>query len=149
LNQVGFDGKMYLQAIVRDITPRKKAEARLAMLTERLRLANAAAAIAVWEWDLRTNKLVCDRRWFEIFGVPYNESGEFSYTRWAQMVHPADWPGLEAELRETIARKGQSQQEFRIYREDGKLCYLHAAETVILDESGEPIRVVGVNLDIT
>ena len=135
--------------VVRDITARKQSENHLKTLTERLRLAAATAAIAVWDWDLRTNEVVWDDRAFEIYGLPPDPKGRITYQIWADRVHPEDLPGQESALKQIIAEKRQGFREFRILRPDGSVRHVQAAEAVISNESGTPVRMVGVNIDIT
>lgn len=149
LNRVDLGGKFFVQAIVRDVTVRKQTEIRLQLLSERLRLATNAAAIAVWEWNLQTNEIAVDQRLYEIYGLPTDPQGRFTYTQWTQCVHPDDLPEQEAALQKTIAAKSHGTREFRIQRPDGTLCYIYAAEIVIRDDKGQATRVVGINMDIT
>jgi len=134
---------------VRDITTRKQAEDSLKTLTERLKLATATAAIAVWDWDLGTNDVVWDDRAFEIYGLPPDSKALITYQLWADLVHPEDLSDQEAALKRTIAEKGRGLREFRIIRPDGTVRHVQAAEAVITDERGAPVRMVGVNVDIT
>jgi PAS domain S-box-containing protein len=134
---------------VRDITARKEDEAQLKTLTERLKLAAATAAVAVWDWDLRTNEVVWDDRMFEIYGRPVVPEGRVSYQLWAESVHPDDLPGQEAALQQSIAEKSPGALEFRIIRPDGSVRHVQAAEAVMIDEHGTPVHMVGVNIDIT
>lgn len=149
LNCVELGGEQFLQAIVRDITARKQAEERLKVLTNRLKLATEAAAIAVWEWNLQTNEVLGNERLFEIYGCPVESNGHFTYEQWRRQVHPDDLPEQEALIQRTIATKGQSVREFRAYRLDGSLRHIHAADITLTDERGEVTRIVGVNIDIT
>lgn len=149
LNRVELGGEQFLQAIVRDITARKQADARLKLLTDRLKLATDAAAIAVWEWNLQTNEVLGNERLFEIYGYPVEPNGRFSYQQWARQVHPDDLPEQESAIQKTIATKGQSVREFRAYRLDGTLRHIHAADITLSDDHGKVTRIVGVNIDIT
>jgi PAS domain S-box-containing protein len=134
---------------VRDITARKQSEAQLRTLSERLKLATATAAIAVWDWNIQTNEVIWDNRMFEIYGLPSVPDGRVTYQIWADRVHPDDLPGQEAALKRTIAEKNHGSREFRIVRPDGSIRHLQAAEAVIADERGTPVRMVGVNIDVT
>ena len=136
-------------AAVRDITGRREACDQLKTLTQRFQLATAAAAIAVWDWDLSTNTAMCDERLLEIYGLPNTGNGRMTFEQWAKLVHPEDLPGQEAALQRTIREKGQGFREFRIIRPNGALRHIQSAEAVITDDRGTPIRVVGVNIDIT
>ena len=138
--------RSYLE-INRDITARKHAEAELKVQTERLSLATRAASIGVWDWDLRTNLTVWDNTLFEMFGIP--RMVPMPYENWARLVHPDDLPNAEASLERTIRLKTQDYMEFRIIRPDGSLRHISSAQGLVLDEHGNPIRMVGVGVDIT
>jgi PAS domain S-box-containing protein len=133
--------------INRNITARKHAEAELKIQTERLSLATRAASIGIWDLDLRTNLTVWDDTLFELFGIP--KVVPMPYERWAGLVHPDDLPNAEASLERTIRLKTQDDVEFRIVRPDGSLRHISSAQGVVLDEHGNPIRIVGVGMDIT
>jgi PAS domain S-box-containing protein len=131
----------------RDISERKQAESELRLQTERLSLATRAASIGVWEWDLRTNQSIWDDTCFEMYGVPRNEP--MSYQKWSRLVHPDDLAQVEESLQRVIRLKTQDSVEFRIVRPDGSLRYTSAAQGIVLDERGEPVRMVGINIDTT
>ena len=133
--------------INRDISLRKLAESELRLQTERLSLATHVASIGVWEWDLRTNQSIWDDTCFEMYGVPRNEA--MSYDKWARLVHPDDLPKVEASLQRAIRMKSQDYVEFRIVRTDGSLRHVSSAQGAVLDEQGEPVRMVGINIDVT
>ncbi len=104
---IGPDGSVESVAgSTRDVTGRKKAEADLRLLNQRLSLATAAAEVGVWDWDLASNALTWDTTMFEIYGIP--PVGELPYEAWAAAVHPEDLPPREAVLQKTVAEKGQA-----------------------------------------
>ncbi|MBZ5491294.1 MAG: PAS domain S-box protein [Acidobacteriia bacterium] len=144
------DGAGTLQRILeinRDISLRKQAESQLRLQTERLSLATHVASIGVWEWDLRTNQSIWDDTCFEMYGVPRNEA--MSYDKWARLVHPDDLARVEESLQRAIRLKSQDYVEFRIVRTDGSLRHVSSAQGAVLDEHGEPVRMVGINIDVT
>jgi len=133
--------------INRDITARKHAEAELKIQTERLSLATRVASIGVWDFDVRTTSAIWDDILFEIYGIPRMVA--VPYEDWARLVHPDDLPRTEASLQKTISLKSQDYVEFRIIRPDGVVRYISSAQGVVLDQQGTPIRVVGIEMDIT
>ncbi|HLK08031.1 MAG TPA: PAS domain S-box protein [Candidatus Angelobacter sp.] len=133
--------------INRNITARKQAESQLRLQTERLSLATHVASIGVWEWDLRTNQSIWDDTCYEMYGVPRHES--MDYQKWARLVHPDDLARVEESLQRAIRLKSQDYVEFRILRTDGSLRYVSSAQGAVLDEHGEPVRMVGINIDVT
>jgi PAS domain S-box-containing protein len=133
--------------INRDITARKHAEEQLHSLMERLSLATRSASIGIWDWDLRTNTTVWDDAMFEMFGIP--KVVPMAYEEFVRYVHPEDLPKEQASLQRAIQGKAQDAVEFRIIRPDGSIRHIYSAEGVVLDETGNVVRVVGTAVDIT
>jgi PAS domain S-box-containing protein len=130
-----------------DITNRKEAEAERWLLTERLSLATAVAKVGVWELELLNNTLTWDATMSNTYGIA--PAAAIPYEKWTGAVHPDDLPAAEAALRNVIEQKGQGSSEFRIVLSNGAVRHVAAVQGVILDTSGEVLRVIGVNMDIT
>ncbi|MGZ7052762.1 MAG: PAS domain-containing sensor histidine kinase, partial [Candidatus Angelobacter sp.] len=141
------NGEIRTSLALRDISARKHAEAELKIQTERLSLATRVASIGVWDFDLQTNLSIWDDILFEIYGIPRMVA--VPYENWARLVHPDDLPKAEASLKRTISLKTQDYVEFRIIRPDGVVRYLSSAQGVALDRQGTPVRVVGIEMDIS
>src|SRR6186713_1863761 len=62
-----------IQVTMRDITERKRREARLHQSEERLTLAFAGAQEGVWDWNLETGAVVYSPRWKEMLGYGPDE----------------------------------------------------------------------------
>jgi PAS domain S-box-containing protein len=58
-----------LGALQAAVQAREKSETYLADLTERMAMANQAAGIGVWDWDLVQDQIVFDERMTALFGV--------------------------------------------------------------------------------
>jgi diguanylate cyclase (GGDEF)-like protein/PAS domain S-box-containing protein len=144
-NEVGEPARIF--GIYTDVTERKQAESKLQSLTERLSLATEVAKLGVWDWDLVTNTFTWDATMFEIYGITPVVSMPFE--RWSGAVVPEDLPEVEAALRSAISEKGQGSAVFRITRGDGAVRHVSLAERAVLDEQGNVVRVIGVNMDIT
>jgi diguanylate cyclase (GGDEF)-like protein/PAS domain S-box-containing protein len=130
-----------------DVTARRAAETLLGLEAERLSLATAVARLGVWEWDVTSGALTWDATMFDIYGLP----GEthLVYETWSSAVHPDDLPRVEATLQRVIAEKGRGGADFRILLPDGSQRNVAAAERAVLDEHGNVLRLIGVNMDIT
>ncbi|MBE2214600.1 MAG: CHASE domain-containing protein [Opitutaceae bacterium] len=136
--------------IAHDLTERRALEQSLRIEQSRLRLANEAAGIAVWEWDVATGTLTWDAAMFALYGMAPTVGGRVSYDDWRHCVHPDDLLAQEAALQRTVREAGRSQREFRIIRYgDDEIRYLSASDLAILGPDGRAVRVVGVNRDIT
>lgn len=133
--------------MAKDLSTTKQTERDLKSLALRLGLATQAMQAGVWDWDVRTNVIDWDKKMYEIYGQPVN--GPVTYQKWADAVVPEDFPHAEATLQRVIASKSSASAEFRITVPNGALRHIHAAEGVVLDDAGEVVRVIGVNIDTT
>ncbi len=130
-----------------EITARKQAEQEMRNSARRLSMATQALEAGIWDWDVTTNQIFWDEKMHEIYGLPKDQS--INYQLWTKTVLPEDLPKAEATLQNVIASKSQDSAEFRIKLPDGTLRHILAAEGVVLDEHGQVVRVVGVNIDVT
>src|SRR5664279_1676506 len=73
--------------------------------TGHLRLAIAAAGVALWSWNVDTNRFTMDERAFELWGVPLNEY--VSFDDLSAHVHPADRDRVMAAFAATRAIVGR------------------------------------------
>jgi PAS domain S-box-containing protein len=148
LNIFSNAGKHYIQAIVRDITERKKAEETMFQLSERLQIAARAAKIGIWDWDIVNNELVWDDAMYQLYNIKKEEFGG-AYEAWAQNVHPGDKVRLNEELQSAMLGKTEYTPEFRIIWPDGSIRHIKADSQTFRDQDGTPLRMVGTNIDIT
>jgi two-component sensor histidine kinase len=80
--------------------------------TEHLRLAIAAAGVALWSWNVDTNRFTMDERAFELWGVPLSEYVTFDDL--SAHIHPADRDRVKAAFVATRALVGPYEIDFRI-----------------------------------
>lgn len=137
-----------VMTVDRDITAYKHAEAELKRVNERFALAAAAARLGVWDWDIAKNELVWDDMMYALYGI---KRGDFSgaYEAWLQGVHPDDRAHCDEVSK--LARLGEREYdtEFRVVWPDTSTHWLKAYGRVVRDGEGNPIRMTGVNFDIT
>jgi PAS domain S-box-containing protein len=139
-----------------DVTDRKQAEAerqRLMSLLhqkqEWLDLAHAAAKLGSFDWNLQTNVNLWSKELEAIYGLQPGEFGG-TYEDWAKWIHPDDLAKAVAEL-ERCASTGTNEYftDFRITKRDGSIRWLQARARIFYDDAGKPLRMVGVNIDIS
>ncbi|WP_109488471.1 PAS domain-containing sensor histidine kinase [Occallatibacter savannae] len=131
-----------------DITHRKRVEQALVENEQRLRLAQQAAAIGTFEWDLRTN----ENRWTPELEAMYGlDPGTFGRTQndFEQLVHPEDRSKVLEDVNLALRTGVPAQAEWRTTWPDGSIHWILGRWQTFKDESGVPARVAGINIDIT
>jgi diguanylate cyclase (GGDEF)-like protein/PAS domain S-box-containing protein len=146
---VGCGGRGAVIAHV-DITSNKRAEAALAESEERWKFALEGTGEGVWDWNLQTGKALFSRRWKEMFGYSEGDIGDAA-SEWESRVHPDDLPGVMERIHEHLDGKTPiATSEFRMRCRDGSWRWtLGRGKLVSRGPDGQPLRIVGTNVDIT
>ena len=132
-----------------DTTERKQAEEALVRSEERLRLAQGAAKLGSFDWNLVTGEVVWQPETEHLWGLPPG-GYQGTYAHWRGLVHPEDLPLAEARVKAALANPELPYEiEHRIVRPDGSVRWIFAKATAIRDAAGKPVRMVGINMDIT
>src|ERR1700757_3690889 len=134
--------------IARDITERKLAEEALRASEERLRLAQQAARVGTFDWNIRTGVDTWTPELEAMYGLPPGGFGG-TQTVFENLVHPDDRAGV-IELVDGSLKTGQpANGEWRVVWRDGSVHWIAGRWQVFMDASGEPSRMIGVNIDVT
>ena len=133
---------------VSDIDDRIKAESKLSDLANRLKIANRAGGIGIWDFDVIRNIIKWDDKMYELYGFG-KESFGGAYESWLNAVHPDD--AGKAAIAITMAVTGEKDYdiEFRVIWPDGSIHHLKALGEVQFNVSGKAYRMYGTNYDIT
>lgn len=139
---------LWLMGITEDITELKKNEEALKENEQRLRLATTSAQIGIWDLDIEHNILKWDDRMLELYGISRKD---FIGSReaWVNALHPDDKDSAIEIYYSTLRENKDYNTEYRIVWPDGTVKTMHGTALVIRDSHGKPIRMTGVNRDIT
>jgi PAS domain S-box-containing protein len=134
--------------MVANITERKQAEEALRASEERLRLAQQIARIGTFDWNIRTGVNTWTPELEAMYGLPPGGFGE-TQTAFENLVHPNDRAGV-IKLVDAAMRSGHpTKGEWRVVWADGSVHWIAGRWQVFMDASGEPSKMIGINIDIT
>lgn len=132
-----------------DITDQKLAELALRTSEERLQLAQRAAGIITWDWNLLTDELVVSSPAPPSLGLHFETLPRNSADLFQKLVHPEDRERVQAAVREAVKGGSDYAVEHRVLTPHGEIRWLAARGVSIRDESGWVVRMVGVSADVT
>ncbi len=141
------DGNITL-AVFHDITDLRNTELQLREAKERLEAAASAGIVGIWDWDVVNNRLVWDKVMYQLYGTREEDFGG-AYEAWSSALHPEDREFAEREIQAALKGEREYTPEFRVIWPDGSVHYLKAMSHTTFDPDGKPLRIVGVNYDLT
>ena len=143
-------GRAYMIGVARDITLRKRTERQMARAKERLDLALEGSRLALWDWDLRNNKVYFNESWSSLLGGAPRES-TFSGDEVKGWNHAGDRGVFSVAMGN--AMKGVSDGfdcEYRVPNAAGEWIWVHSRGKVTQrDEHGQAMRMTGTSTNVT
>ena len=134
--------------IARDITERKRAEEALRASEERMRLAQQAARIGSFEWNIQTGVSTWTPEMESMHGLaPGGFAG--THAAWENLIHPDDRARVLEMVDETLQTGEAKREEWRVIWPNGSVHWIVGRWQVLMGESGKAARMVGVNMDVT
>jgi PAS domain S-box-containing protein len=134
--------------VFRDVTEKRAAEIAVQTSEERLSLAQDVAGLGLWDWDIRTGEVVWNTHHERIFGYPPGQPKR-TYRDFADRIPRTDLDQIEAGFRLAMQENRDYRFEHRVVWPDGTTRWVEASGRFHFDAAGQPVRSVGVLMDLT
>jgi len=111
-------------------------------------LAQQAARVGTWEWDVQTGASVWSAMIWRLLGLEPDDK-PMQVETFLSFIHPDDRDAAWHRVSEVLAEGEDYYDEFRIIPRNGKVLWVSSKGRVIRSADGRPERMLGVNIDIT
>ena len=142
------NGETRMRGFMTDITERKTAEEAVRARDQQLQLAFEVAAIGLAEHDHALNRTTFSDNLIRVLGF---EPGTVDATQeWLlKRIHPDDRAQAEQAYAAVVTSEPVADLHYRIVRPDGGIRWLLVRNKLFSNERGQPVRTVGVAMDVT
>jgi PAS domain S-box-containing protein len=132
----------------RDVTNQVENEIKLKQSIERFNTVSKATSDAIWDWDLLSGKVAWNKGMKGIFG--HNDNDCCTKDWWYAQIHPDDVERVvEKVLLQIENKNSRLKLEYRFRCADGTYKYVLDRAFLMLNDAGEPVRMIGSMQDIT
>lgn len=139
----------------REITSRKEKEAttfstnkKLEELNNRFELILKGTNDAIWDWDIKTNEIWGNDKYFELLKNKPENKSKFDY--FLERMHPDDAKsGIELLNKFISEKKTSMTSEYRFLNQYDNWVVLLNRQTILYNQDGQAIRILGTLQDIT
>ena len=138
------------RALLEEVAERRRVSEELVRSEERLEYALQVTSDGLWDVDLQSGHMFVSQRWRETLGYGPNEIAP-TVAAWESLVHPEDMPRVKQALEDHLAGQTSIYEcENRLRTKSGTYRWnLDRGQIVEWDGAGRPLRMVGVDADIT
>ena len=114
---------------------------------ERMRLAQLAAGVGAWDWNVTTNEVYWSPQYRDIYGFTPDQAPSFEAGM--AVVPLEDRDQVAGELARAIEAKSEFRSLQRIDHPHRGRRWIEAIGKATYDDRGLPVRVTGVVMDVT
>jgi PAS domain S-box-containing protein len=134
-------------AVRHDFEHLEETQGQLRQRSEELELATHAGGVGIWDADLVQGSVSCNDKLYELLGLTPRPGPE-SIDTFLGHIHPDDRHMIIADTA-SVTKAGLFVQELRIIRRDSQIRWLAVRGRVYHNADGRPVRMSGINYDIT
>jgi PAS domain S-box-containing protein len=142
---------MHFVGVCIDISAHKRVEIALREAEDIHELAIDAARLPMWDYDVASDTLHGNVHWHRAVGRDISEQEALEHSEtWLSDIHPDDAPRNQVVfVGPAVDASGLYETEYRIKLPSGEYKWLFdRARVVKRSPSGEPLRIIGVSLDV-
>jgi signal transduction histidine kinase len=133
---------------LREMFERHRITAELEANERRLNLAQSAGRLGSFEWWIPEGSIIWSNALNELWGLGTN-GFRGTWEEWLGMMAGGDGKCVDEILRKAFeARAEEVEYEFRAVMPSGKTCWFRGRARINYSPSGEPLCMIGVNIDI-
>lgn len=131
----------------RDVTERINNDMKVQESIERFNVLSKATSDAVWDWNMKDDKLIWNKGICGIFGYKVNETED---SWWQERIHKEDVSFVLKKFHATIKnRRSRLEVEYRFRCSNGRYKNVLDRMFITYNNNGEAVRMIGSMQDIT
>ena len=138
-----------LMALAAAIRERARAVSEARRTGEWLNLALGAAQVGAWDWDIVGGGRTWSENMPAMFGIRSDGNGKTAQGAFFETMVAEDRQVVRTAVSQAVDHAKPYEVEFRTIRPDGTIRWMLGKGTVVRDKAGHPLRMLGVNTDIT
>ncbi|WP_165836236.1 PAS domain-containing sensor histidine kinase [Taibaiella soli] len=143
-----LEGKVAV--VISDITEERKTQQKLAEMDRRWKFVLESSGQALWDFDFPTRSVYYTDVWKTMLGYNPDEIG-MGRNEWESRVHPEDVKLMNDAVQLHVEGKiPYCEVEHRLMHKDGAYRWILSKSVITeRDVAGNPLRMLGINMDIT
>jgi PAS domain S-box-containing protein len=126
-----------------------QAETDLRESERRLKLAQSAGGVGLWDWVADPETVYWSETMWKLYGTEPSDPAIIP-DLWHKCLHPDDRERMLHRFAQFRGSgDGEFRDEFRVVRPNGTVCWLECVGRIERDSTGKPVRMSGVNVDVS
>jgi len=118
-------------------------------IEEKLRCALEISNLGIWEWNLKTNFVTLSDEIFDITGFDKRKFNNSMPQIIDEIIHDSSKIKFKNSINLASGKGIISNKTYRINNKEKKQCWVKVYSRLLLDENGNPLKIVGTLMDVT